>query len=85
MTSHFILYVAEQDTAREFYQRTLEVEPRLHVVGMTEFVLPGAAVLGLMPEAGIRRLLGESLAEADSTSDGKTSASRADANLRAEL
>jgi uncharacterized protein len=85
MTSHFILYVAEQDTAREFYQRTLDVEPRLHVVGMTEFVLPGGAVLGLMPEAGIRRLLGESLPEADSTLDLITTASRADANLRAEL
>lgn len=28
---------------------------------MTEFALPGGAVLGLMPEAGIRRLLGDVL------------------------
>lgn len=28
---------------------------------MTELELPGGAVLGLMPEAGIRRLLGEAL------------------------
>lgn len=28
---------------------------------MTEFELGGGAVLGLMPEAGIRRLLGEAL------------------------
>jgi uncharacterized glyoxalase superfamily protein PhnB len=29
--------------------------------GMSEFVLPGGAVLGLMPEAGICKLIGEAL------------------------
>lgn len=63
--AHLILYVADQDRATEFYRRTLAVAPRLHVPGMTEFDIPpggggggGGAVLGLMPIAGIRRLLG---------------------------
>jgi uncharacterized protein len=34
---------------------------QLDVPGMTEFALPGGAVLGLMPEASIRRLLGDKL------------------------
>ena len=53
----FILYVRDQERARAFYEAALAVAPRLHVPGMTEFALPGGAVLGLMPEAGIRRLL----------------------------
>jgi uncharacterized protein len=28
---------------------------------MSEFLLPGGAILGLMPESGIRKLLGETL------------------------
>lgn len=54
---HFILYVRDQERARAFYEAVLGVAPRLHAPGMTEFALPGGAVLGLMPEAGIRRLL----------------------------
>jgi histidine triad (HIT) family protein len=54
---HFILFVRDQERARVFYEASLGVAPRLHVPGMTEFGLPGGAVLGLMPEAGIRRLL----------------------------
>jgi RimJ/RimL family protein N-acetyltransferase len=54
---HFILYVRDQERARVFYEAALGVAPRLHAPGMTEFALPGGAVLGLMPEAGIRRLL----------------------------
>ena len=53
----FILYVRDQERARAFYEAALGVAPRLHTPGMTEFALPGGAVLGLMPEAGIRRLL----------------------------
>lgn len=58
---HFILYVADQARSRDFYSAVLNAAPRLDVPGMTEFDLPGGAVLGLMPEAGIRRLLGEAL------------------------
>src|SRR5579859_7877293 len=42
-----------------FYRRVLACEPSLDVPGMTEFDLTSGAVLGLMPEAGIVRLLGE--------------------------
>jgi predicted enzyme related to lactoylglutathione lyase len=59
--SHFILYVADQTRSASFYRSVFAYEPRLDVPGMTEFDLPGGAVLGLMPEAGIRRLLGVSL------------------------
>lgn len=59
--AHFILYTANQDASTAFYAHVLGYPPRLHVPGMTEFGLPGGAVLGLMPEAGIRRLLGEAL------------------------
>ena len=54
---HVILYVRDQERSRAFYQAALGQAPRLHVPGMTEFALPGGAVLGLMPETSIRRLL----------------------------
>ncbi len=60
--SYFILYVQDQERSTAFYTAALGQTPRLHVAGMSEFVLPGAGgVLGLMPVAGIRRLLGEAL------------------------
>lgn len=59
--AHFILYVADQRVSTEFYAQVLGATARLDVPGMTEFVLGEGAVLGLMPEAGIRRLLGDSL------------------------
>ena len=59
--SHFILYVADQERSTAFYAQVLGIAPRLHVPGMTEFALPGGAILGLMPENGIRRLLGDAL------------------------
>jgi hypothetical protein len=37
------------------------MSPNLNVPGMTQFGLPGGSKLGLMPAAGIKRLLGESL------------------------
>ena len=59
--AHLILYVADQDAAAAFWGAVLDRPPRLHVPGMTEFALAPDAVLGLMPEAGIRRLLGPGL------------------------
>lgn len=58
---HLILYVGDPARSRAFYAQLLGKEPRLDVPGMTEFELPGGAILGLMPEAGIRRLLGDAL------------------------
>ncbi|MBH9552004.1 VOC family protein [Inhella gelatinilytica] len=59
--THCILFVADPAAARDFYAAVLARPPRLDVPGMCEFDLPGGAVLGLMPEAGIRRLLGDAL------------------------
>jgi catechol 2,3-dioxygenase-like lactoylglutathione lyase family enzyme len=61
MIAHFILYVADQESSTQFYRAVLDREPRLHVPGMTEFVLSDGAILGLMPASGIKRLLGERL------------------------
>ncbi len=64
--SHFILYVADQSASSAFYRAALGYAPRLDVPGMTEFDLPGGAVLGLMPESGIVRLLGPALPDPSS-------------------
>lgn len=57
----FIFFVADQDRSTAFYSAVFGVSPRLNVPGMTEFSLPGGAALGLMPSAGIKRLLGDAL------------------------
>lgn len=59
--AHFILYVADQARSRDFYEAVLDCRPLLDVPGMTEFELTGGSSLGLMPEKGIMRLLGETL------------------------
>lgn len=53
----FILYVRDQAVSTAFYERVLVQPPRLNVPGMTEFQLTDSSVLGLMPEAGIKKLL----------------------------
>ena len=58
---HLILYVGDQVAATSFWQVVLDRPPALDVPGMTEFTLGAQVVLGLMPEAGIRSLLGPSL------------------------
>lgn len=62
MKAHLILYVADQRRSAEFYRAVLGVAPTLDVPGMTEFRLAEGAVLGLMPEDGIARLLGAGVA-----------------------
>jgi uncharacterized protein len=59
--AHLILYVADQARSARFYERVLGQAPVLDVPGMTEFALSAGAVLGLMPAAGIKRLLGAAL------------------------
>lgn len=65
MNAHLILYVADQQTSARFYEQVLGARPSLHVPGMTEFALNEQTVLGLMPVAGIRRLLGSRLRDPD--------------------
>lgn len=61
MKVHTILYVADQNRSKEFYKSLLNIEPILDVPGMTEFKLSENHILGLMPEIGIKKLLGEKL------------------------
>jgi hypothetical protein len=53
-----ILYVADQQKSRDFYAAILQQQPDLDVPGMTEFNLSNGLKLGLMPEHGIARILG---------------------------
>jgi uncharacterized glyoxalase superfamily protein PhnB len=53
----FILYVTDQKRSRDFYAKLLGKEPALDVNGMTEFMLTDECKLGLMPNAGIRKIL----------------------------
>ncbi len=56
-----ILYVADPEASRRFYRLVFAAEPTLDVPGMTTFRLPGGSELGLMPEQGIKDLLGPAL------------------------
>jgi catechol 2,3-dioxygenase-like lactoylglutathione lyase family enzyme len=60
-SAHFILYVNDRAAATAFWEVVLGYPPTLDVPGMTEFALGRQGVLGLMPEAGIKSLLGSSL------------------------
>jgi predicted enzyme related to lactoylglutathione lyase len=62
MKAHFILFVADRRRSSKFYSSVLQTQPSLDVPGMTEFPIGDAAVLGLMPEDGIARLLGTLIA-----------------------
>lgn len=53
----FILYVADQEKSKTFYEQLLQIKPSLHVPGMTEFTLASGVKLGLMPEEGMARIL----------------------------
>ncbi|MFN8657441.1 MAG: VOC family protein [Candidatus Obscuribacterales bacterium] len=61
MIAHFILYIRNQELSTLFYASVLNAQPSLDVPGMTEFQLSDTSILGLMPEAGIKRLLSERL------------------------
>lgn len=56
-----ILYVSDQQASTDFYTRLFRREPVLHVPGMTEFELAANCKLGLMPNHGIAKILGEQL------------------------
>ncbi|KAA9338926.1 VOC family protein [Adhaeribacter soli] len=57
----FILYVSDQTRSRDFYAKVLQKTPVLDVPGMTEFQLNKSCKLGMMPENGISKILGEHL------------------------
>lgn len=64
MTKHIrlteiILYVSDQEKSKTFYASLLRTEPTLHVPGMTEFILGENCKLGLMPNNGIAKILGD--------------------------
>ena len=61
MKAHIIFYVSNQSQSSDFYRNVLDQNPSLDVEGMTEFILNDGAVLGLMPETGIKRLLGDAI------------------------
>lgn len=52
-----ILYVKDQKTSADFYKKVFGTDPVLDVPGMTEFALENTSI-GLMPEKGIKSLLG---------------------------
>lgn len=62
----FILYVADQKRSTEFYGNTLQLTPTLNVPGMTEFELGSCVKLGLMPEQGIAKIIGNHLPHPES-------------------
>lgn len=53
-----ILYVADQKRSTQFYETILLKKPLLDVPGMTEFQISNSFLLGLMPESGIAKILG---------------------------
>lgn len=57
----FILYVADQEKSKVFYQNVLQLEPVVDVPGMTEFTLKNGVLFGLMPNDGIVHTLGNTL------------------------
>ncbi len=61
MKVNVILYVEDQERSARFYARVLGFGPTLDVPGMTEFAIGTDVVLGLMPAAGIVRLLGDAI------------------------
>jgi catechol 2,3-dioxygenase-like lactoylglutathione lyase family enzyme len=61
MRANIILYVDDQERSKRFYVGTLGFAPILDVPGMTEFTIGTDLVLGLMPAAGIVRLLGDAI------------------------
>lgn len=69
--AHVILYVRDQAASRDFYAAVLGVAPTLDVPGMTELPLTSGAVLGLMPEANIVKLLGPAVAPTEPRGAGR--------------
>lgn len=61
MKAIFIIYVEDQVRSKDFYKVILQKDPVLDVQGMTEFEINEHTKLGIMPEAGIAKLLGDGI------------------------
>jgi len=57
--SEIILYVKDQGISCSFYKNIFRKEPDLNVPGITEFIISDNCKLGLMPNNGIAKILGE--------------------------
>ena len=54
-----IFYVSDQKTSKSFYGKVFGLTPSLDVPGMSEFQLGDGMTFGLMPQSGIKNLLGK--------------------------
>lgn len=61
-----ILYVRNQEESCLFYKKLFRREPDLHVPGMTEFNVSDNCKIGLMPNNGIAKILGNKTPHPDS-------------------
>ena len=52
-----ILYVADQEKSKLFYEQLFQLTAILHVPGMTEIQIDTNVKLGLMPESGIAKII----------------------------
>ena len=56
-----ILYVSDQNASKEFYSHVLLMQPHMDVPGMSEFTLKNGVMIGLMPNDGAAKLIGNKL------------------------
>lgn len=61
-----ILYVRDQGLSCRFYENIFRKKPDLNVPGMTEFNLSETCKIGLMPNNGIAKILGDKTPHPDS-------------------
>lgn len=57
-TFEVILYVENQAVSTEFYKKIFRKQPNLYVAGMTEFKIAKNCTVGIMPNMGIGKILG---------------------------
>ena len=60
-----ILYVRDQRVSADFYTALLRRAPDINVPGMTEFMPAENFKLGLMPNSGIAKILGDKMPHPD--------------------
>ena len=61
-----ILYVNDQEASCRFYKSIFRKDPELNVPGMTEFTLAENFKIGIMPNKGIAKILGNEMPHPDS-------------------